>query len=116
CARNCAASPRNCRRCATWSRPRCQQPGRTDMHVRTAVALAALLAVSAAAAQSQGGAFRIPREVIAGGGAAAAGGALRLVGTVAQPTAAEQQGGGYRLRGGFHAPAGAPSGRIFADG
>ena len=86
------------------------------MDVRTAVALAALLAVGAAAAESQGGAFRMTREVVAGGGAAATGGALRLVGTIAQPSAAEQQGGSYRLRGGFHVPTGGTSGRIFADG
>jgi hypothetical protein len=89
------------------------------VRARTVVALAASLAAAlvavSAVAQSQGGAYRITREVIAGGGSTADGGAFRLVGTVAQYAAAEQAGGGFRLRGGFHAPTGAPSGRIFAD-
>ncbi len=89
------------------------------MRAQTLVAVSGLLAAAlvavTAAAQSQGGSFRITREVIAGGGGDAGGGSFQLVGTVAQYAAADQAGGSFRLRGGFHAPHGGTSDGIFAD-
>ncbi len=77
-------------------------PGRGVKGVGLAVmALAILLVVSTALAQSGGG-YDLTWNTIDGGGATfSTGGGYTLGGTIGQPDAGQMSGGGYTLAGGF---------------
>jgi hypothetical protein len=80
--------------------------------------LAPLVAVSicamSAGAQPSGGAYRIERGVIAGGGGSLSGGTFQLRGTFGQSTTAPLTGSGYGFYGGFWPP-NFLGDRIYAD-
>jgi hypothetical protein len=92
------------------------------MHGFTRLASRAVLALAAAAslaaeAQSSGGAYRIDRVVIAGGGSPMSGGAYQVSGTFGQAATTTLAAGGYRMFDGFWSPESlAASDRIFANG
>jgi hypothetical protein len=70
-----------------------------------------------AGAQSSGGAYRIERSVIAGGGSTIGGGAFEMRGTVGQNAISSSSSSNYRFDAGFWPPAaGATTDRIFANG
>ncbi len=83
-----------------------------------AAALALVLALQPAQAQS-GGNFAVARQVIANGGGAASGGDWQLQGTTGQAATNAASGGDYTLRSGYwHGAAGNGGGgdAIHADG
>ncbi len=85
--------------------------------VRTSTALTLLVSgafVSAAIAQSSGGAFDITSSTVAPAGTRISGGAFALTATIGQPATAQIGAGTYELTGGF--AAGGPSDEIFANG
>jgi hypothetical protein len=77
--------------------------------------LACMLPIALGTAQSSGGPYVMRKFAIAGGGTEGSAPGLRVVATVGQ-IAVVQVGGQYRLTGGFHKPANAPSDRLFCDG
>jgi hypothetical protein len=74
-----------------------------EISMRTSMAFAAWLLASVALAQvPSGGPYRLPKQVIAGGGERASGGSYQLTGTVGQSTTASITGSAYVLQQGFH--------------
>jgi len=65
-----------------------------------------------------GGAFRIDRSTLDGGGGRSQGGVFSLQGTIGQPDAARSSGGAYVLAGGFWSMSAgpAPSDAVFSNG
>ncbi|HEY0230449.1 MAG TPA: hypothetical protein VGC55_04275 [Dokdonella sp.] len=86
--------------------------------IRVCVSWAAVAGLAGgAAAQSDGGSYRIDPMTIASGGGTANGGAYRLSGTLGQPAATTLTGSSYVLHDGFWAPASGTAGdTIFANG
>jgi hypothetical protein len=83
---------------------------------RAVLALAGVASL-AAEAQSSGGAYRIDRVVIAGGGSPMSGGPYQVSGTFGQAATATLAASGYRMFDGFWSPDSlATSDRIFANG
>lgn len=85
------------------SRPRC----RLGLWQRVAVGLL-LAAPLALTAQSSGGSYAMPRQLIASGGARISSGSTSLTGSIGQSTAAVATGGSYELSGGFHVRVSSP--------
>jgi hypothetical protein len=67
-----------------------------------AAALAAMAATGGIAAQASGGAFQVPRQVLAAGATRAQGAAHVLLGTPGQSNTGLASAGAYLLSGGFH--------------
>jgi len=85
--------------------------------VRNSIALALVASsafISAAIAQSSGGAFDITRSTVAPAGTRVSGGAFALTATIGQPATAQIGAGTFELTGGYAASS--PSDTIFANG